>query len=157
MVRIATALACLAAACCGAVGLAQSAAGDSKSPPSVAAFALSYERSGGFAPAPRSLRIEPGRRAIVKRRGRSGEPSIVAKRFRIGVEQVRRLQAALERAGFLEIVSPEPGADRCADCFLYSIEYRGHEVLFNDATKPKALGPVVARIEGVIAHHLPFH
>src|SRR4051794_16756683 len=120
----ATALACLAAAPgCGGPAV--------EAPPTVAQFKLSYERSGGLVANPRSLQIAPGRHATAKRRrlpSRSG--SLIAVDFRIGVEQVKGLRNALERADFGAIADPGRGA--CADCFHYSIEYREHEVTFSD-------------------------
>jgi hypothetical protein len=146
---LATGLACLAMAPgCGGPAV--------EAPPTVAQFELSYERSGGLRADPRSLEIAPGRHATAKRRSstsRSNSP--ITAHFRIGVEQIKRLRNALERADFQAIADPGPGV--CADCFHYSIKYRGHEVTFSDVTVPQALRPVVDRIEAIVAHHLPFH
>jgi hypothetical protein len=146
---LATALACLAMSPgCGGPAV--------EAPPSVAQFALSYARSGGLKPDPRSLEIAPGRHATVKgRKLPSRSDSLFTVRFRIGVKQVKRLRNALERADFQAIADPGPGA--CADCFQYSIDYRGHEVTFSDVTAPPGVRPVVDRIEAIIVHHLPFH
>jgi hypothetical protein len=146
---LATALACLAMTPgCGGPAV--------EAPPTVAQFTLSYERSGGLVANPRSLEVAPGRHATAKRRrSPTGGGSLATAHFRIGVEQVRRLRNALERADFQGIADPGPGV--CADCFHYSIDYRGHEVTFTDVTVPKGLRPVIDRIEAIIAHHLPFH
>jgi hypothetical protein len=156
--RIATALLCILAACCSTATGSPVPPIGSEAPPSVAKFALSYQRSGGFAPDPRSLRIKPGRHAIARRGGLpSRSDSLFTVRFRIGVKQVKRLRTALERADFQAIVSPGPNSDGCADCYSYSIAYRGHRVTFSEAALPGELRPVVGRLEAIIAHHLPFH
>jgi Emfourin len=146
---LATALTCLAMAPgCGGPPV--------EAPPSVAQFKLSYERSGGLRADPRSLEIAPGRHATAKRRKLpSRSDSLITARFRVSVEQVKRLRNALEQADFQAIADPGPGT--CADCFHYSIEYREHEVTFSDVTMPPELRPVVGRIEAIIVHHLPFH
>jgi hypothetical protein len=147
---LATALACLAMApgCGPAV----------EGPPSVARFALSYERSGGLRADPRSLEIAPGRHATAKgRKLPSRTDSVITARFRIGVKQVKRLRNALERADFQAIGTPGPNPGVCADCFFYAIRYREHEVSFSQVDVPKGLSPVVEQIEALIEHHLPFH
>ncbi len=158
MKRIGTALICLLVACCGGAALAQSAPTDSESPPSVAKFALSYVRSGGLRPNPQSLRVEPGRHATAERSKVSAHGgSMRSTQFRIGVEQVKRLRAELERANFTAIRPPRPETAVCTDCFLYEIRYRGRTVNFNTVTLPRRLRPVVERVEAVIEAHLPFH
>jgi hypothetical protein len=128
-----------------------------QAPPSVARFAISYERSGGLVSMPRSLAVVPGRHATAKARTSVRSGGLLTNRFRIGVGQVKRLRAMLERADFQAIPAPggEPGS--CADCYTYEISYRGHDVAFNDATLPTSLRPIVARLEALIAAHLPFH
>jgi Emfourin len=146
---LATALACLAMAPgCGGPPV--------EAPPTVAQFKLSYERSGGLVANPRSLEIAPGRHATATRRKlASRSDSLITANFRIGVEQVKRLRNALERADFQAIADPGPG--NCADCFHYSIEYREHEVTFSDVTMPPGLRSVIGRIEAMIEAHLPLH
>jgi hypothetical protein len=148
---LATALACLAVyPGCGGPAV--------EAPPSVAAFQLSYERSGGLKPDPRSLQIEPGRRATAQRRKLSARSdSRFTARFRLGIKQVKRLRNALERADFQAIPGPTPLPSNCADCYLYEIEYRGHTVSFDQTTVPEGLEPVVDQAEALIEAHLPFH
>jgi hypothetical protein len=121
-------------------------------------FTISYERSGGLRADPRSLTVTPGRHAAAKGRRLPSRPdSVLTARFRIGVGQVKRLRAALERARFTAIRAPKPETVVCADCFSYEILYRGHDVTFSDATLPRRLRPVVNRLEALIEAHLPFH
>ena len=136
-----TALCLLPAVACGA---------RSEPPPTIAQFAISYERSGGLKADPRSLRIAPGRHATAEGRGETT-------RFRVGMKQVRRLRRALESAGFTSISSPSPQPGSCADCFYYDIGYRGHDVEFSQADQPRGLGPVVDQLEALAESHLPFH
>ncbi len=146
-----TALACLAVyPGCGGPAV--------EAPPSVAAFQLSYERSGGLKPDPRSLRIAPGRHATAQRPKFPSTPdSRSTIRFRVGVKEVKRLRNALERADFQAIPGPAPVPSNCADCYLYEIGYRGHTVSFDQASVPRGLEPVVDQVEALIEAHLPFH
>ena len=130
----------------------------SDAPRWVEEFTISYERSGGLRPDPRSLKVAPGRHATAKRRSlSSGGAGHLTRRFRIGVRQVKRLRAALARADFVSVPPPKPETAVCADCFSYEIHYRGREVTFSDATLPPRLRPVVDRLEALIEAHLPFH
>jgi hypothetical protein len=139
----------LAAPACGTPG---------KGPPTVSQFAITYQRSGGLKPISRFLQITPGRHATT-------EPRLVpvvddnplTARFRVGVRTVKRLRGALERAEFVSIHSPAPGSGNCADCFYYSIAYRGHRVSFDDFDLPRRLRPVVDQLEAIIATHRPLH
>jgi hypothetical protein len=146
---LATALVCL---------MAQGGCSSSAGKPAARPFAIAYSRDGGLAPSLRSLRVTPGRRAIVRASG-TGDQSghLLTARFRIGKAQVRRLRRALARARFRTIETPAPGSPACADCYVYRIRYRGHSVALNDAQVPDPLRPVIGRIEALIAAHLPFH
>jgi hypothetical protein len=144
---LATALACLAISPgCGGPAV--------EAPPSVAQFALFYERSGGLKATPRRLVIRPGRNATAAVDTGADSRAVF---FRVGVRRVRSLQAALERADFHAIGPPGPNPGVCADCFSYAIRYRGHEVAFSQVTVPKGLQPVVDQLESTIEDHLPFH
>jgi hypothetical protein len=151
MALLATALMCTAmSAGCGGPPVAEVP----PPVPSVAKFALSYERSGGLAADPRSLQISPGRHAIAKRRRLpAASDTTFTRRFRIGVTQIKRLRAALERADFTSIGTPGPNPGVCADCYFYAIEYREHEVSFSQVEVPERLRPVVARLEAIVNAH----
>ena len=142
----ATALMCLAIspACAGPAAV--------ETPSPVAAFTISYERSGGLKPLPQKLVVRPGRHAVAASAGtRAGEQEA---RFRISRKAVLRLQERLAAAEFTEIESPLPG--NCADCYLYSIRYLGHRVLFDQSATPARLDGVVREIESIIyAHTIP--
>jgi hypothetical protein len=121
-------------------------------------FAIAYSRDGGLAPSLRSLRVRPGRSAIVTGSG-AGDYSgrLLTSWFRIGKVQVKRLRRALARARFRGIEAPAPGSPDCADCYLYKIRYRGHRVALTETQVPNRLRPVIDRIETLIEAHLPFH
>jgi hypothetical protein len=121
-------------------------------PPSVAQFAISYERSGGLAAMPQKLVVKRGRHAAVTTRDADSlQPRTV--RFRIGVNRVEGLRSALAKAGFETIETPGPNPGACADCYLYAIDYRGHEASFSEIDLPKRLHGVVGQLEAVIASH----
>jgi hypothetical protein len=150
MALLAMALTCLAIT----PGCGGSAASE---PPSVARFAIAYERTGGFAPNPQSLRIKPGRHAVAKgQKEASFVDRSVTVRFRVGVKPVERLHRALKGIDFESIRPPIPNPG-CADCFEYKIRYREQQIAFSDINMPKRLTPVVRRLEALIEAHLPFH
>jgi hypothetical protein len=123
-----------------------------EAPPSVARFAISYERSGGLAAMPQKLVIRPGRHAAVTTRDTDSlQPRTV--RFRIGVKRIESLSRALEKAHFETIGTPGPNPGACADCFYYAIGYQGHEVGFSQIEVPKGLRSVIGQLEAVIAAH----
>jgi hypothetical protein len=143
-----TALACLAAAAPGCGGPA------TRQSPPPAAFAISYERSGGLAATPQKLAVAPGRHGVLTTSGPSGRQTV---RFRVGVTRIETLRRALERADFETIETPSPDPAGCADCYFYALRYEGHEVSFSQLEVPKGLRGVVDQLEAVIAAHRPRH
>jgi hypothetical protein len=141
---VATAFACLAAAAPGCGPPAQEA------PPSPTAFAISYERSGGLNPTPCKLTIRPGRYAAASTRVAGGRYTSTA-RFRVPDHRIRSLQGSLARANFAAIESVPPLG--CADCYLYSIRYRGHEVTLQETDISTHLRRVIDQLEAVITTH----
>ena len=148
MALLATALTCLAITPgCGGPAVTET-------PPPVAKFAISYERSGGLKSMPQRLTVRPGRRATATINVGSGSH---ATSFVVGVKRIRALQTALERADFGAIATPGTNPGVCADCFFYAIRYRGHEVSFSQVEVPKGLAGIVGQFEKMISAHLPFH
>jgi hypothetical protein len=152
---IATTLACLAVGCPG------SPAAD---PPPPQPFAIHFEKSGGLKPMPQELTIRPGRHAEASMAGTSAGKRTV--RFRVSRKKVATLRRGLRRAHFFGLESSLPG--NCADCFLYTIEYRGHEVTIDESSLPAKLRDVVTKLETIVfvhvvmpsadeVPHLPFH
>ena len=151
--RFATTLAFLAAIC-GSVAVAAAPAVGVERPPTVAEFAITYERSGGLRPMPYRLAIRPGRHGTLTAKGELDERSRTV-RFRVSRAKVRRLRDALARADFETVDTPDPGV--CADCYVYAISYEGHEVTFGDGSMPRRLRETVALLEGLVAAHRPRH
>jgi hypothetical protein len=126
-------------------------------PPPAESFAISYERNGGFAPMPRKLTIQPGRRGtVVEQRRGYGEADGAATIFRVRTKTIEGLRRALAEARFRSIPS-SPGPSGCADCYRYEIRYRGHEVEFDESETPRGLRGVLARLDAIVEAHRPFH
>ena len=139
---LATALACLAMSPgCGGPPV--------EAPPSATGFALTYERSGGLKATPQKLAIGAGRHAVATYADTKGGTKTV--RFEISRKRVRSLRQGLAQAHFSQLESPPPG--HCADCYLYSISYRGHEVTVGQSDMSARLGDVVAELEALIQAH----
>lgn len=111
-------------------------------------FALTYGRGGGFAPAPVSLTVSPGGRAVATTSGtRAGERQV---KFQLGPRRIRSLQRSLRRA---DLGSIHAGNGGCADCFIYSITYEGDFVELEEVDVPNRLEGAIAEIETVISTH----
>jgi hypothetical protein len=130
------------------------------SPPAVPAaarpashFAIAFERSGGLKARTETLVVRPGLHA--RATGPKGNRQASA-RFRMKVRSAEELRRQLARAHFAHIESTEyPGT--CADCYVYSIDYRGHTVVFFDSKAPPGLGEVVDELEAEVIAHLYRH
>ena len=143
MGSLATALACLAAAAPGCGGPQALEA-----PPKPTAFAISFERSGGLKPTTRKLAIRPGGHAVASVRGSDGAYDRPV-RFQVGAKRIRSLRRGLARARFSAIESTTtPGS--CADCYRYSIRYRGHAVALQETDVPARLRRVIDQLEAMI-------
>jgi hypothetical protein len=116
-------------------------------------FAISYERSGGIAAMPEALTIRPGRQATVT--AIDGRGKRLSREFRIGVKRVKQLRAAAETAHVPELTASEPA--NCADCYVYSVTYRGESASVAEVDVPGRMRPLIGRAEALIAAHLPFH
>jgi hypothetical protein len=112
-------------------------------------FVLLYERSGGFAPGTRGLMVAPAQFATAESSGPGAGKRRVD--FHLGSRRIRALERGLRRAHFSSLESP--GASGCADCFEYSIFYRGHNLALDESQMPKALGRVIEQIEAIISAH----
>jgi hypothetical protein len=132
--------------------VAAGSCGDPPPPPPVEQFAITYERSGGLAAMPEKLTVRPGRNATMTVRRRNGGESVA---YRLGVKQVKKLRAAAETARISELPASEPGS--CADCYVYSVTYRGESASVAEVDVPRRMQPLIDRAEALIAAHLPFH
>jgi hypothetical protein len=116
-------------------------------------FAISFERSGGLKANVETLVVNPGLRAYAT--GPKGARQASA-HFRMKAQTAEELRRELARAHFTEIGSTANPAT-CADCYVYSIAYHGHSVLFFDSKTPPGLTEVVDRLEGEVIAHLYRH
>jgi hypothetical protein len=118
-----------------------------------ARFTISYERSGGLAAMPQKLVIRPGRRATVTALDAHGRRRSVE--FSITAKKVEQLRAAAETARIGDVAPSPPSG--CADCFVYSVTYRGETASVAEVDVPARMRGLVSRAEALIAAHLPFH
>jgi hypothetical protein len=152
---LATALACLAVGCPG--------------PPTAHAsgpqpFAIHFEKNGGLKPMSQELSIRPGRHAVASMAvAPVGNRTV---RFRVSRKKIATLRRGLREAHFSTLNGSSPG--NCADCFVYTIEYRGHGVTIDESSLPAELRDVVTKLETIVfvhvvmpspdeVPHLPFH
>ncbi len=119
-------------------------------------FAIAFERSGGLKASVETLVVRPGLRAYATAPKGDREAS---KRFRMDALRAEELRKELAKARFTHLRSTanpgNPGA--CADCYVYSITYRGHTVLFFDSQVPHGLDEVVDGLEEEVIEHLYRH
>jgi hypothetical protein len=119
----------------------------------VSRFAVTYERNGGLAPSPDKLVVRRGRRAAVKTTSAAGVARTV--RFRLSVLTVKRLRNALSQPPFATWEGVP--ANGCADCYVYTLDFRGHSVSFPQNEIPIWLRKTVRRFEALVEAHRPFH
>jgi hypothetical protein len=122
-------------------------------PVPVAKFSVIYERGGGLKPMPQRLVIRPGRHAIATTASATGRSRTV--RFRVSVLTIKRLRAGLDDPRFDLLESSGPG--NCADCYVYSIDYRGHAVSVAQVDVPRWLSKTIERFGALAGSHRPFH
>ena len=118
-------------------------------------FTATYERSGGLLPEPRKVVIRH-RKALLKKSERVvagvGTSSTTVK---LSDRKLKQFRAAISQPRFAAYESPFPG--NCADCFIYTVAYRGEKVSVEEVDVPTRMRPLIDRAEALIAAHLPFH
>lgn len=113
------------------------------------AAAIDYDKSGGIAGVHDHLHIAPGGKAILKG-GYGTEAGTTG--FRVGPRRLAALRKALATARF-GTIPPESGPTGCADCFVYSVTYRGHTVTRDEIDVPERLAPVLRQLQAIIDAH----
>ena len=103
---------------------------------------VEYERSGGIAGFSDRLEVHPDGRAEIETR-RLKRP----KKVRLPRRQLRRLDAALRRAGFDELRADYGGGDY-PDALEFPITYRGDTV--RGDTPPNRLSPALTILDQII-------
>ncbi len=149
MALLATALMCTAmsAACGGPPAVPTHAAARPASK-----FAIAFERSGGLKATVETLVVRPGLRAYAT--GPKG-PRQASAHFTMDARTAEELRRELAKARFTHLESTT--TTTCADCYVYSITYHGHTVLFSDTKVPHSLEEVVDGLEEEVIEHLYRH
>lgn len=115
-------------------------------------FAISFERSGGLKARVETLVVRPGLRAYATAPKGDREAS---KHFRMSAQTAEELRRELAQAHFAHLQSTTSAT--CNDCYVYSITYHGHTVLFSDSKVPHSLDEVIDALEGEVIEHLYRH
>lgn len=115
-------------------------------------FAIAFERSGGLKARVETLVVRPGLHAYAT--GPKGSRQASA-HFRMDAQTAEELQRELAKARFAHLESTTSAT--CNDCYVYSIAYHGHSVLFTDTKTPHGLGEVVDALEAEVIAHLYRH
>jgi hypothetical protein len=150
MALLATALICTAmSAGCGgppAMPAAQAA------PRPASKFAISFERSGGLKARVETLVVRPRLHAYATAPKGDRQAS---KHFRMNARTAEELRRELAKAHFARLESTTSAT--CNDCYVYSITYHVHTVLFSDSEVPHSLDEVIDALEGEVIEHLYRH
>ncbi len=116
-------------------------------------FAISFERSGGLKARVETLVVRPGLRAYATA---PKGPKQGSKHFRMNAQTAEEVRKELARAHFADLKSAADPST-CPDCYVYSITYHGHTVLFFIDKIPHGLSEVVDALEGEVIQHLYRH
>jgi|GEM_PF-3043147 len=150
MALLATALICTAmSAGCG--GPAAAPAGHATARPA-SKFAIAFERSGGLKARVETLVVRPGLHAYATGPKGSSQGSA---HFRMDARTAEEMRRELAKARFIHLKSTTDAT--CNDCYVYSISYHAHTVLFTESKVPRSLDEVIDGLEGEVIEHLYRH
>ncbi len=112
---------------------------------------VTYTRTGGVAGLDERLRVEPDGTATLS----YGEPVNTERSFELTAAELDRITTLLGEADFDSMpASPEPTG--CADCFVYTVEYGGDTVAYDDATEASpSISALVAGLGELTDAHQP--
>jgi hypothetical protein len=116
-------------------------------------FAIAFERSGWPKENVETLVVSPGLRAYATAPKGSVEAS---KNFKMDAGTAEEVRRELAAAHFSRLRS-RPLPTGCPGCYVYSITYHGHTVLFPIAKIPKGLDEIVGALEEEVILHLYRH
>jgi hypothetical protein len=94
---------------------------------------VSYTRAGGVGGVDERLRIDPDGAATIS----IGAPEDAQRTFQLSDAELARIQSLLDAAD-LGAVPANPQPTGCADCFVYTVEYGGRTITYDDASPPPA-------------------
>ncbi|HWA54598.1 MAG TPA: hypothetical protein VG816_10535 [Solirubrobacterales bacterium] len=145
---LATALACLAIAtsACDALASTETSARPASQ------FAIAFERSGGLKGNVETLVVRPGLHAYATAPKGKSQASA---HFKMDARTAEELRRELAKAHFTHLKSTTDAT--CNDCYVYSITYHGHTVLFSASRVPDSLEEVVDALEGEVIAHIYRH
>ena len=150
MTLLATALMCAAmSAGCGGPPAVPAAPATARP---ASKFAIAFERSGGLKASVETLVVHPGLRAYATAPKGDRQAS---KHFKMDAGTAEELRRELAKAHFARLESTTSAT--CNDCYVYSITYHGHTVLFFDSKTPHGLLEVIDELEGEVIEHLYRH
>jgi hypothetical protein len=116
-------------------------------------FAIAFERSGGPKGNVETLVVSPGLRAYATAPKGSVEAS---KSFKMDARTAEEVRRELGAAHFSRLRS-RALPTRCPNCYVYSITYHGHTVLFPASKTPRGLDEVIDALEEEVILHLYRH
>jgi hypothetical protein len=141
----------LFAAGCGSSDAPESDQPESDVPVLTDGALVIYSRTGGVGGIDERLRIEPDGSATVM----IGEPMNTERSFELSATELDDVQALLDSAD-LEAMPTEAQPTGCADCFVYTVEYGGRSVTYDDATEPEpSVGELVTGLDDLVTEHQP--
>jgi hypothetical protein len=112
---------------------------------------VTYTRTGGVAGLDERLRINPDETATLS----YGEPVNTERKFELTGSQLDEIRSLLDQADF-DSMPASPAPTGCADCFVYTVEYGGDTVTYDDATEPSAsIAALVAALGELTDSHQP--
>jgi hypothetical protein len=115
-------------------------------------FAIAFERSGGLKARVETLVVRPGLHAYATAPKGSSQASA---HFKMSARTAEELRRELAKARFTHLNSTTSATSN--DCYVYSITYHGHTVLFSDSKVPGSLDEVIDALEGEVIEHLYRH
>jgi hypothetical protein len=115
-------------------------------------FAIAFERSGGLKAKVETLVVRPGLHAYATAPKGSSQSSA---HFKMSTRTAEELRRELARARFTHLKSTTDAT--CNDCYVYSITYHEHTVLFSESKVPRSLDEVIDALEGEVIEHLYRH
>lgn len=112
---------------------------------------VTYTRTGGVGGVDETLRIEPDGSATLT----IGEPQNTHNDFELSSSELERIQSLLDAAD-LEAMPTNPQPTGCADCFVYTVEYGGHTITYDDASPPpESVGELVTGLGDLTSANYP--
>jgi hypothetical protein len=112
---------------------------------------VTYTRTGGVGGVDEHLRIDPDGAAAVT----IGAPEDADRSFELSDTQLAHIQSLLDAAD-LGAMPENPQPTGCADCFVYTVEYGGRTITYDDASPPPAsVGALVTGLSDLAAANHP--